>query len=249
MRIAWLSANVLGYELLKEALKLGPGLDVVAVITLNEKATTIMYDAIETEKWHEFGVVVYEIKNINEEAELLKGMGLDNMIVCGWRQLLEKEVLDAPQNGIIGFHPSLLPEGRGSAPIINTILEGREKSGVTMYYMDKGIDSGDIIGQEPFIVGKDDYAMDIYNKVISSGKKLVRKYLPLLVEGKAPRIPQKDADATYFRKVTLKDNEINPALDSADMIYKKIRAFSKPYRGAYLRVGGNKLTIWNAELD
>lgn len=248
MRLVWLSANILGYKLLKETLKLGLDLDVVAVITLSEKASTIMYDAVERKKWHEFGITVYEIKNINDEAEALKRMGLDNMIVCGWRQILKKEVLDAPRNGVIGFHPSLLPKGRGPAPIINTILEGSEKSGVTMYYMDEGIDSGDIIGQEAFAVIKDDYAMDIYNKVVSSGKKLVRKYLPLLAEEKAPRISQKDADATYFRKITLKDNKIDPTVDSADMIYKKIRAFSKPYRGAYLRIGNNKLIIWNAEL-
>ncbi len=249
MRVAWLSANIFGYELLKEALKLDLNFNIAAIITLSEKATTVMYDAVNRGKWHEFSLPVYEIENINDEVDTLKNLCLDMIIVCGWRQVLKKEVLDIPKNGVISFHPTLLPKGRGSAPIINTILEGWKESGLTMYYAGEGIDNGDIIGQERFEVGEDDYAIDIYNKVVGSGRKLVRKYLPLLVIGKSPRMPQNDADATYFKKRTLKDNEINLATDSIDMAYKKIRAFSKPYMGAYIRLGNRKLIIWNAEVS
>lgn len=249
LRIAWLSANIFGYELLKEALKLRPKINIVAIITLSEKATTVIYDAIKRSKWHEFGIPVYEIEDINNEVNTLKNLCLDMIIMCGWRQVLKREALDIPRNGVVSFHPTLLPEGRGPAPIINTILEGWEKSGVTMYYAGEGVDNGDIIGQGRFEVGEDDYAIDVYNKVVASGEKLVRKYLPLLVTAKAPRTPQNDADAIYFKKRTLKDNEINLATDSVDMVYKKIRAFSKPYRGAYIMLANKKLIIWNAEVS
>jgi len=248
LRIAWLSSNILGYELLKESLKLGLKSNMVAIITLSEKATTVTHDGISRSKWQEFGIPVYKIENINNEAGVLKKLLLDMMIMCGWRQVLKEETLAIPKKGVINFHPTLLPKGRGPAPIINTILEGWKDSGLTMYYVDQGLDSGDIIGQESFEVKENDYAMDIYNKTISSGKDLVRTYLPLLVAGKAPRIPQNSTEATYFKKRTLRDNEINLDVDSIDMIYKKIRAFSKPYKGAYIGVGHKKLTIWNAEV-
>ncbi|HEC92236.1 MAG TPA: hypothetical protein ENI51_04460, partial [Candidatus Atribacteria bacterium] len=231
MRIVWLSANLFGYELLKEVLKI-KGAEVVAIITLSDKSKTRMYDGIERKKWYDFNIPVYEIENINKEIKLLKSLYPDIIMVCGWRQIINKETLNIPKEGVIGFHPALLPKGRGSAPIINTILEGYKKSGVTMFYLNEKVDAGDIIGQVEFDIGEEDYAMDIYRKIIRGGKRLLRKYLPLLIEGNAPRAPQDEKKATYFKKRTPKDNEINLDKDSPDEISKKIRAFSYPYLGA-----------------
>jgi methionyl-tRNA formyltransferase len=247
LRVIWLSANLLGYELLKEALKV-KGLKIVGIITLSDKAKTRMYDGIDKKKWNIFNLSVYEIEDINKEISLLKSLNPDVIIMCGWRQILNKDVLDVAPIGVIGFHPTLLPRGRGPAPIINTILEGLKESGVTMLYINEGLDSGDIIGQEQFKIDKDDYAIDIYNKVINAGRTLIRRYLPLLTQGKAPRIPQSGSEVTYFKKRSLKDNMILLDQESPEQIYKKIRALSKPYRGAYIKIGNKKLIIWKAEL-
>ena len=248
MRVVWLSANKFGYELLKETLKLS-GVDILAIITLSDKATTKMYDGITKDKWYEFGIPVYEIENINEEVKLIESSYPDIIMMCGWRQIIDKKILKIPKKGIIGFHPTLLPKGRGPAPIINTILEGVKESGVTMFYVDEGTDSGDIIGQERFEVQDNDYALDLYNKVVEKGKVLVKRYLPLLAKGKASRIPQNKGDVTYFPKRTLKDNEIKIAMEKTEEIYRKIRAFSKPYKGAYIKLGEKELIIWKAELQ
>ena len=247
LRIVWLSANMFGHELLKEALNVKE-VDVVAIVTLSDKAKTKMYDAIDKNKWYEFGLPVYEIEDINQEIALLESLHPDIVMMCGWRQILSKDVLSLPPQGVIAFHPTLLPKGIGPAPIINTILEGFKKSGVTMYYASEKVDGGDIIGQERFEIKDDDYAMDVYNKVIEAGKKLIKKYLPLLAEGKAPRMPQNEAEATYLKKRTLEDNEIKLSTESPEEIYRKIRAFSKPYKGAFVRLGNKKLVIWKAEL-
>jgi methionyl-tRNA formyltransferase len=236
-----------GYELLKEALRIKE-VNVVAIITLSDKARTKMYDGIEKSKWYELGLPVYETENINEEISLLRSLRPDVIMMSGWRQILCKEVLNLPPRGVIGFHPTLLPKGRGPAPIINTILEGLKESGVTMFYVSDKVDSGDIIGQEKFEVKDEDYAIDIYNKVVRAGKTLIKKYLPLLATGKAPRIPQDEEKATYFKKRSLKDNEIKLETDSPDEIYRKIRAFSKPYNGAFIKLCDKKLIIWKAEL-
>ena len=247
MRIVWLSANLFGYELLKEVLKI-KGVEIVAIITLNDKSKTNMYDGIERNRWYDFNIPVYEIENINNEIKLLKSLHPDIAIVCGWRQMINKGILDIPTKGVIGFHPTLLPKGRGPAPIINTILEGYKKSGVTMFYLNEKVDAGDIIGQVEFDISEEDYAVDIYRKIIRGGKRLLRKYLPLLIEGNAPGVPQDEKGATYFRKITLKDNEINLDKDSPGEISKKIRAFSYPYLGAYIKVKDKFLVIWKGEV-
>lgn len=247
LNIVFLSANKFGLELLREAIKLKE-VNIQAIIVLNKKSKTRMYDGVDNKLWYKFGIPVYEVINLNNEDELLESLSPDIILMCGWRQIIQKKILNIPQKGIIGFHPTLLPVGRGPAPIINSIISGFIKSGVTMYYVDEGIDSGDIIGQKIFIIDEDDYAMDVYKKVIASGKELVRKYLPLIAQGKESRIPQNDDEATYFPKRKLRDNEIHLDKESPEEIIRKIRALSKPYLGAYLKVDGRKIVIWKADL-
>jgi methionyl-tRNA formyltransferase len=247
LRVIWLSANQFGLEVLKTVLAIQE-VEVISVFTLTGDATTIMYDGVDPKSWSGFGIPVYEVNNINDHAQDIQNLNPDLIVMCGWRQIICKVLMDIPKMGMIGFHPTLLPKGRGPAPIINTILEGYSQSGVTMYYISDGLDDGDIIGQEPFAVELTDYAGDIYRKVTLSGKKLVAKYLPLIVKGSAPRMPQDDSMSTYFPKRTLKDNEIDLQHDSLEMIHRKIRAFSKPYRGAFIRKDNQKIIIWNAEI-
>lgn len=242
LKIIWLSANRFGYEVLKEVLKIKE-VEVLAIVTLSKEAKTKMYDGVETNKWNKFNIPVCKIENINEEDKLLGSLNPDFVIMAGWRQIIGKDILDIPKKGFIGFHPSLLPKGRGPAPIINTILSGTKKSGVTMFYLADGVDNGDIIGQVEFNVETHDYAQDVYDKVIEASKKLTRRFLPLLKQGKAPRISQDENEATYLQKITLKDNEINLNKETAEQVYRKVRAFSKPYNGAYIKLKSKKFII------
>ena len=261
-KIIWLSANKFGYEMLKEAINLGIKVD--AIITLKENTKTIMYDGIDNKKWQDFGIKVHYIERINNEIELLKEISPDIIMMCGWRQIIDKEVIDLPRNGMIGFHPTLLPKGRGPAPLINSIMNGFKESGITMFYVSEGIDTGDIVGQEPFIIEENDHVSDVYEKSTNAARMLIRKYMPMLVNvngdvgnnfnnnnnnnNNAPRIKQDESKATIFEKRSLKDNKIDLETENIDEIYKKIRALSKPYKGAYIEKDGKKLIIWNAEL-
>lgn len=246
-KVVWLSANVLGYELLKEAKKC-LDIDISAIITLSDESETVMYDSIAKERWEEFSVPTFEIIHINNEKSLIEKINPDLIIMCGWRQIISDEILSIPKMGIVGFHPSLLPMGRGPAPLINSILEGFSESGLSMYYISNGIDDGDIIGQEKFQIMSDDYASDLYEKCITVGKKLISKYLIQLVNGNAPRIQQDKNKVTYFKKRGIMDNEIFLERDSPEVIYRKIRAFSKPYLGAFIRIEKKKIVIWKADL-
>ena len=248
MNVVFLSANRFGFEMLKELMKLKcDSVNVRAVITLATDAKTVMYDGLATEMWNEFGVDVYRVKNINEEEDLIRVLNPDVIVMCGWRQIVEKKILDIPHHGVVAFHPTLLPVGRGPAPLINSILSDFSLSGVTMFYASEGLDDGDIIGQEQFYIGRDDYASDVYNKVVECGRKLIAKYMPMLAKGGALRVKQDGSKATLFAKRTLADNKIDLERESIDEAYRKIRALSKPYRGAYIEKDGKKLIIWKAE--
>lgn len=246
MKIVWLSANKFGYELLKETIQL-KNTNVRAIITLSSKSKTIMYDGVENKSWHKLGRDVFEIEQLNEEKDLLKKLSPDLIIMCGWRQIINKNILSIPRKGIIGFHPTLLPYGRGPAPIINTLLSGITTSGVTMFYVSGGLDDGDIIAQKKFSISKTDYAQNVYTKIIKAGKNLIREYLPRVIKGNAPRVPQDNTKATVFEKPEFKDNELNLDQETLDQVSRKIKAFSKPYKGAYIKRGNRKLVIWKAE--
>lgn len=247
IRVVWLSANLFGFEMLREAVSL-PCLDVVGLVTLSEKSSTIMYDGIERVRWYELGVPVYPVERVNDSVDLLRKLAPDLIVEAGWRQIICNEILTIPRLGTVGFHPTLLPHGRGSAPIINTILEGLEESGETLFYLSDKVDCGDIIGQSMFKISSSDYASDVYGKVVEAGRVLVRKYLPLLATGKAQRQVQDEVRSSTFPKRSLKENRIDLATETPLMVLRKVRALGKPYRGAYIQLDGCRLIVWKAEL-
>jgi len=244
--VLWLSANIFGFELLQSVLK-KYAVD-ISIITLTSHAKTKMYDSIHISQWHSLKIPVYEIEHINEEVNLIKSLKPDLLIVAGWRQFIDPVILNIPTKSSIGFHPTLLPYGRGPAPLINTILAGIKKSGLTLFYLDIKLDNGDIIGQKSFSINTSDYALDVYKKIVHAGKLLINTFLPRLLKGSAPRIKQDESKATYFPKRSLKDNEIDLQLDSHELIDRKIRAFSKPYKGAFIRHNDKKIIIWKGEI-
>lgn len=246
-KVVWLSANTFGFEVLQRAAAGIPEVVISAVITLTDDSKTKMYDSIDRKEWDIFGVSVRRIKTSDELEPILRKLKPDFLVMCGWRQLLPESVLSIPPGGVIGFHPTLLPKGRGPAPIINSILSGVRESGVTMFYVSPGLDDGDIIGQEPFTIEEHDTAGAVYYRATEGAKVLVRKYLPLLAHGTAPRVPQDAKEATYFPKRTLKDNELLPT-DSKEMMLRKVRALSKPYLGAYIKIGGKKIVVWQGDV-
>lgn len=243
MKIVWLSANDFGWHLLKELTGMYKSHIVDSVITLSKDSRTVMYDSCDN--FEVFQLPLYKIKDINKEHELLDKLNPDIIIIAGWRQKISKELLD--KYTFIGFHPTLLPSGRGPAPIINTVLNDLRESGVTMFYLNDRTDAGDIIGQSTYEIIGDFTSEDVYSNVIECGKILIRKYIPMLLNGTAPRIKQDESKATYFDKPKLSNNKIDIE-DNIENIYKKIRALSRPYNGAYIEKDGKKLIIWEAEL-
>ena len=196
-----------------------------------------------------FGVPVHRIRNIKdpETIDLIRSLRPDVIFVFGWSQIVTKPVLDIPPLGCIGTHPALLPKNRGRHPLIWALVEGLTESGLTFFYLDEGADSGDILWQKPFPITIDDTARTLYDKIVVLGREAIREFLPLLANGTAPRIPQDDSKATYWRKRGESDGQVRWSGETMTA-YNLIRALTHPYVGAHTYLDGRKVQVWRAEL-
>lgn len=245
MRIAYISMNIAGLKCLEAILK-EKG-TVVAIFTLKEKYSKKISDSASFDKIaKKYSIPLYKINNINEpeNISLIKKLKPDIILAIGWSQLLSENLLKIPEKGCVGMHPALLPKNRGRAAIPWQIINGEKTSGVSLFYLDKGVDSGDIIAQKEFELKPDETAQTFYNKMIAADIELIRENLKSLKKGTAPRKKQDENKATYLEKRT-GEGMIEWGKKTRE-IYDLIRAITHPYVGAYTYYKGKKMIIWKA---
>lgn len=194
------------------------------------------------------GVPVVEVSNINspEAIDKIRFLKPDYLFVIGWSQICRQELLSIPRIGSIGCHPAPIPENRGRGVIPWTILQHRQDTAMTLFWLDPGVDSGDILLQDFFPVAPDETATTLCEKHNESLRSLFSQAITLLKENKAPRTPQNHDLATYCAKRVPDDGLINWNL-SAREVWTLIRAVTKPYPGAFTFTKGKKFIIWDAE--
>lgn len=181
-------------------------------------------------------------------VKLLRDLAPDYIFVIGLSQLVGEEVLSAAKCGVVGFHPTKLPKGRGRAAIVWQILTGVRDTACTMFLIDAGADSGPVLAQEPYTIEEGDYASDVGKKVLDALARLTDRVLEGLAAGTLAPVPQNDAEATYYLRRAPEDGRIDWNLPAAEIL-TLIRAASHPYPGAYsLYEGAHKVIFWRAEL-
>lgn len=138
--------------------------------------------------------------NINDHAAEMKRMKPDFIFSFGWQQIFKKPLLEICP--VIGIHESLLPEGAGAVPIANAILHDRPVTGVTLFQLDGGMDTGPIIAQRRGLLDpRKSTATALYREAMELEKEVLKTYFPLLLSGKAPRIPQNPSCRTVYGKI------------------------------------------------
>ncbi|MFC1725826.1 methionyl-tRNA formyltransferase [candidate division KSB1 bacterium] len=193
--------------------------------------------------------ILCKVKHINDHFENIVNMKPDLIIVAGWSQIISKEIVDIPPMGTIGFHYAKLPERRGGSPIVWALIDGLEETEVTMFYYVEKVDAGDIIGSYKIPVSMKDDPKSLLEKSEEAVVFLVKKYIPMLEKGTAPRIKQDDSMASFTKRRSAKDDIINWSKSSVE-IYNFIRALKPPYPGAYTICGdGKKIYILDAKLE
>lgn len=164
-----------------------------------------------------------------------------------YRNLIPTNILKEPTLGAFNMHGSFLPKYRGRAPVNWAVLNGETETGATLHVMTEKADAGDIVDQEKVTIGPDETAAMVQKKVTAAGVIVLKRQLDNLKAGRAPRLPQNAAQATYFGRRRPEDGEIDwnwPAV----RIHNLIRAVTHPYPGAYGVVNGKKQFIWKSRL-
>jgi len=196
-----------------------------------------------------YNVEVVGIKNINDEEniKIIKEINPDFIFVIGISQLIKKEIIDIPKFGCIGLHPSLLPKNRGRAVLPWTILNEEKETGLTLFKIDEGADSGDILVQEKIKISEREDSNTLYQKILLAIKKVIEENIENILTQEITYKKQLEEEATYCAIRTMEDGEIDWNKSAKD-IDKLIRATTKPYPGAYTYHKGEKLIIWTSEI-
>ena len=184
----------------------------------------------------------------DENIKIINEIKPDYIFVVGLSQLVDKRILDIPSKCTIGFHPTPLPKFRGRAAMVWQVLLGVHETKCTLFVLDEGMDSGDILGQEPYFIDDTDYAKDIEIKLLEALRKLCKKVLPELKIGKIKSLPQNNDEATYLLIRRPEDGLIDWK-DSVVNIHRLIRGVSHPYPGAFgMYDGKHQIIIWRADI-
>ncbi len=194
-----------------------------------------------------FGKDVTYFNKIIDQEEHIKEIGPDIIFVLGLSQIIPDNILEIPTIGCIGSHPALLPQNRGRHPIIWALANGLKISGITLFWIDKGVDSGDIWGQKSFDIDISDDAMSVYKKVIKFTIEILEENIRDLENRKICRTKQNEKNANYWRKRLPKDGEVDWRM-SSKRIYDLVRALVNPYVGANFKYKAKDVKVWKVEI-
>lgn len=186
-------------------------------------------------------------KNIlKDDRDWIKSFNPDIIFCFGWSNLLKKDILKLPPMGVLGYHPTKLPNNRGRHPLIWALALGLKKSASTFFFMDESADSGEILCQKDFDILETDDAQTLYNKMTDIALLQIGEFLPRLQENNYTTIKQKDELSNIWRKRVKIDGQIDFRMTS-EAIYNLVRALTKPYVGAHAIYNGEEVTVWKVE--
>ncbi|MCR2820773.1 methionyl-tRNA formyltransferase [Lederbergia panacisoli] len=226
------------------------GFDILAVVTQpdrpvgRKKVLTPPPVKVEAER---HGIHVLQPERIRDEqsANEIINLNPDLIVTAAYGQILPTSILEAPKYGCINVHASLLPELRGGAPIHYSILQGKEKTGITIMYMVDKLDAGDIISQVEVPISEDDNVGTLHDKLSIAGSDLLMDTIPKLILGEIKARPQDHDKATFAHNIKREQEKINWQ-DDGEKIYNQIRGLC-PWPVAYTTFQGQVWKVWKAE--
>lgn len=191
-------------------------------------------------------IEVFQPISIKNEYNTILNKNADIIITCAYGQIIPEIILNYPKYGCINVHGSLLPKLRGGAPIHWAIINGFKETGITIMYMDKKMDAGDIISQRKILIEDNDNLDTLYKKMSILGRDLLIDTLPLIINNKVTRIKQNEDEVTFGLNIK-KEEEIIDFNKSASDINNLIRGLSS-IPGAYTTLDNKRLKIYKATI-
>jgi UDP-4-amino-4-deoxy-L-arabinose formyltransferase/UDP-glucuronic acid dehydrogenase (UDP-4-keto-hexauronic acid decarboxylating) len=180
-------------------------------------------------------------------VERIASLAPDVLFSFYYRHLVGKRILAIPRHGCVNLHGSLLPRYRGRSPLNWQLVNGEEVSGITLHHMVPKADAGDIVDQESVAVGPDDTALDLYEKLLGAGRRVLERRIDELLTGKAPRRAQDESLSTCVGRRTPEDGCIDWSR-SAREIHNLVRAVAPPWPGAFCDTPMGRVMIWRTRV-
>jgi methionyl-tRNA formyltransferase len=213
------------------------------------KQATQQLGVADTTSKCELGLPLLQPPRIKAQEAIMAIRGVlqpDLIVVMAYGQILPREVLEIPKTACLNLHASLLPRWRGAAPIQAAIAAGDRETGITVMYMDEGLDTGEILLQKKIEIAPDETGGSLHDRLAQLAPDALREAISLLAGGNAPRRPQENELATYAPKLEREHGRIDWA-EPAQVIKRKIRAFD-PWPGTFMNFGNRKLKIFRATI-
>lgn len=193
------------------------------------------------------GLPVYETDDVNttELHDKLKSLAPDLIVIVAFK-VLPESLLRIPSEGAINLHASLLPKYRGAAPIHHAVMNGEQETGCTVFFLNKGIDTGNIIDQVKTDIGPDETTGDVYKRLMDLGGELIQKCVDAIAEHKVTAHPQSDEPATSAPKLYKEKCRID-FHQTTVQVHNFIRGLS-PFPGAWTRLDGKHINIYRSRV-
>lgn len=248
MRFGFVTCVQLGLSCMEKIYEVGGKLDLVVTLPDDRapnKSGRIYLDSFCAAR----SIPLLKANNVNDDivVEAIERAGLDWLFIIGWSQIARDAVLHAPRRGVLGMHPSLLPEGRGRAAIPWAILKRLERTGVTLFKLDGGVDTGPILDQIEITLGPGTDAGTLYRDVDAAHTALIKSAYPRLEADKLALRDQDESRATIWPARRPKDGRLDLGGSVADAECL-VRAVTRPYPGAFYVKDGRRIIVWKARI-
>ena len=226
--------------------------DVIAVVTQPDRPVgrkRVLTPPPVKEVAIKHGLPVYQPEKLAQSSELeqLIDLEADLIVTAAFGQILPESLLNAPKLGAINVHASLLPKYRGGAPIHQAIMDGQTETGISIMYMVKKLDAGDIISQQAIEIEHQDDVGTMHDKLSFLGAELLKETLPSIINGTNNRITQNESEASFATNISRKQEKID-WYQSAEIIYNHIRGLS-PWPVAYTVMDDGNMKVYASRIE
>lgn len=192
------------------------------------------------------GLAVFTPQKMKDFFDVYQNLRPDFAVVASYGKIIPQSFIDATPSGILNVHPSLLPRHRGPSPVPATILAGDTQTGVSIMKIDAGVDTGDLLAVETMSLAGTETTSKLLETLFVAGASLLKKILPMYLEGKLSLHPQEKEGATHSSMFSKSDGKIN-FLETAENIERKVRALN-PWPGTYATLDGQTVKILSVRM-
>ena len=234
-----------------EALRGRPEVELIAVVTAPARPVgrRAQMGSAPVGRWadaHKYPTLTPARLRDDQAVAELVGLRPDLLVLADYGQIVPPRLLELPPRGSLNLHPSLLPRHRGATPVVQAILDGDARTGVSLMVMDEGLDSGPIIAQRALLLAGDETAPDLERRLADLAAELLADSIGPWLRGELTARTQAADGVSVTRPLRRADGRLEVAKSAAEL-ERQVRAY-QPWPGSFIGTGDDRLIVWRASV-